>query len=236
MRRLMRMRIDFVYFIFALSLLASHSQAEPTKITNVETLCKERACRTGGYDVVVHIGKDRYTSIAVTHSPYVMEDGGILLFPGEAILIQFAIEENKVSHPNFVKRLASEFISQIPHDHGQFIDNPENSNLTSFVNTKTGEIAQPFPPNSVFLSYGQMKDSDTMILHTRSNFEHDIRYDAYIELVKPDKYEEHISSTCPIRAKLTTWESWAPPLGPIILDNFRYIINGDDGACRVSKQ
>jgi hypothetical protein len=92
---------------------APDATAQPTA-NNLDTLCAQIACRKGGYDAVVRVDSERYTTVPVSRSPYVVDDNSILIFPGETIAIQFTIENDQLTHPKMVERFAPKLPAYIP--------------------------------------------------------------------------------------------------------------------------
>jgi hypothetical protein len=54
---------------------------------DIDAVCAATACRDGGYEIALRLDKGHYRTLPVTRSPYILEDGSILIFPGEAFAI-----------------------------------------------------------------------------------------------------------------------------------------------------
>ncbi len=201
---------------------------QPPNAVDVDKVCAERACRVGGYEAVLGTDKDHYTTIPVTRSPYLPDDSSVLIFPGETIAVQFAVDGDKLGSPVSVKRYAPHFPAFISRSGGV----PEvNSEDATFPQVKadlpTIEVAA-LPPNTLLLSYGQFKPKGEtgMVLTLEHNLPHTVKLDVIIAEITPGAYKQHYTSSCPIMPKVWGNENWPNALGPIVLTKFRFLPDG----------
>ncbi len=115
----------------------AENSLEPTERS--KTACAVLACRPGGYETVIRLDAEHYTNIPVSLSPYVTEDGSILILPGETIAIQFAIDGDKIGPAKFLQAFAPEFPAQMQGE-DKVIDNPADASLP--------KIPESLPPNT----------------------------------------------------------------------------------------
>jgi len=213
-------------------------RAEPTPdataqpaATNLDTLCAQIACRKGGYEAVVSVDNDRYTTVPVSRSPYVVDDNSILIFPGETIAIQFTVENDKLTHPKMVERFAPKLPAYISGPSSPIAD-PANASLPVLKEGPPAQETAELPPNTLLLSYGQLKGLAGMVLEIEHSFPRTLKVDAIIALIKPGAYDQHYTSTCSIMPKLFGTESWPQPLGPLIIRNARFLPDNNQVTCQ----
>jgi len=203
---------------------ACASEAPP----DIATVCANTACRTGGYDAVVGVDAEHYTTIPVTHSPYLLDDGSVLIFPGETIAVQFAVDGDKIGKPLSAKRYAPHLPLQVVISGGAPTSNPENDGLPIVTAKMPADEVALLGPNTLLLSYGQLKErgSTGMALIIEHNLAHTMKLDAIVAELAVGKYKQHYTSTCPIMPKMWGYESWPNALGPLVLGNFRFLPDG----------
>jgi len=227
-------------FIAAIALATNSSWAEDHSTTSggsappdIEKVCSQTACRTGGYEAVVGVDPQRYTTIPVTRSPYILDDGSVLIFPGETIAVQLAVDGGKLGRPMAAERYAPEFPALIVKSDGAPEANPENASLAALQGKMPADEVANLPPNTLVVSYGQFKEKGEsgMTLTLLHNFSQTIKLDAIIAEIRPNAYEQHYTSTCPVRPKMSDFENWPNALGPLVLKNFRFQADGQSVVC-----
>lgn len=205
-------------------LLAAAPSATGAESDGAAEVCASTLCRTGDFKLAVFFDKDHYTGISVTHSPYVLPDGSILIFPGETLAFEVPFDGEKIGTPKFL----GEYQPQYP-----MMRDPEGppappSNLPKL---------EQLPPNTLVLSYGQMggrAQSDPLMMLTLShNLPKALKVDAIMTVIRPRAtvYEQAPTSTCPVIAKGAGFESWPDPLGPMVLRNIRVLPDGAPMVC-----
>jgi hypothetical protein len=201
---------------------------------DVEKICAARACRTGGYQAAVFVDAGHYTLIPVSRSPYILDDGAALVFPGETIAVQFAPDGDKLGPPISAQRYAAHFPALIAKAEEQPVANPEDAALPVVSEKMPADEVAKLPPNSLLISYGQFKQTGDkgMALIVEQNLPQTIKLDAIVAELSPGGgYKLHYTSTCPIMPKMWGNENWPNALGPIVLKNFRFQATGNSFNC-----
>ncbi len=222
----------------ALCFVSVGGRAEPTQdapaqptTTNLDALCAQIACRKGGYEAVIRVDDKRYTTVPVSRSPYIMDDGSILIFPGETIAVQFTIDKDQPGHPTMIKRFAPKLLANISTPSGPVADSA-NADLPVLKEGLPAQETAELPPNTLVISYGQFEGQSGMVLEVEHNLPHTLKVDAIIALIKPGSYVQHYTSTCPIMPKMFGTESWPEPLGPLIIRNVRFLPDSNQISCQ----
>ncbi|HUO93442.1 MAG TPA: hypothetical protein VMU22_10995 [Rhizomicrobium sp.] len=208
--------------------------AEDVPPPDVEKVCAARACRAGGYEAVVFVDAERYTTIPVSHSPYILDDGSVLVFPGETIAVQFSPNGDTLGAPVAVKRYAPHLPALIVKEDGaQPEDNPDDATLPVIKENLPADEAAKLPPNSLLISYGQLKKigDHGMELIVEQNLPQTIKLGAVVAELAPGGYKQHYTSTCPIMPKMSGNEMWPNALGPIVLGKFHFLAAGNSFSC-----
>jgi hypothetical protein len=224
-------------FLFGVPVLLAAGVAtadEPSPIPDVDKVCAQHACRAGGYEAVVFVDGEHYTTIPVTHSPYILDDGSVLVFPGETIAVQFAPSGDKLGPPISVQRYAAHLPALIVvKADGQPDANPDDATLPSIRENAPADEVAKLPPNTLLIAYGQFKKTGDkgMALIVEHNLTQTIKLDAIVAEISPGKYKQHYTSTCPIMPKMWGNENWPNALGPLVLKNFRFQATGNVFSC-----
>lgn len=190
---------------------------------DLDTVCAQSGCRTGGFDIAIAVDAQRYTTIPVSRSPYVPDDKSVLIFPGETIAIQFTPDGDSLTHPKFIGRYAPEMAAQI--ESGDVLSaNPDDAKLPKLK----GEIARDqmadMPPNTLLISYGQLDPhSGGMMLKTEHNFARPLKFTAILAIIRKGTYEQRPTSTCAVLPGIFGTEMWPDLLGPLVLTDLRLI-------------
>jgi hypothetical protein len=233
-------------FLFLLPVLSLSAQAEPTQNSgapqpSIDEVCAKTACRKGGFEVAVRVDAQHFSTVPVTRSPYVLDDGGILIFPGETLMFQLAVDGEKLGRPTFVKALAPEIPAKIATDE-KVVVNPDDASLSPLPQKSGDTDYAALPPDTIVISYGDMSDfyekgdkPDKMatepgkILIVSSNLSRPFKYDATMFVIKIGKggYAQSHTSTCTVMPHAGGSEMWPDPMGPMILENFRFVSDSD---------
>lgn len=219
-----------ICFILAAAVMLESTPANAQTPSPPADACVAIACRAGGFDAVVRVDKDHYQTVPVTHSPYVLPDGEILMFPGETIAVQFTRDGDTLSAPVFYRRLAPRFPAHIETD-GKVTNDSANAGLPAIKGELSKEKMADLPSNTLLLSYGQADGQPGMMLTVDHNFPKALKLDATMFLIGKGGYEGQKTSTCPIRPGLSSVESWPNPIGPMLLKGFRLMSDSDKMVC-----
>ena len=210
-----------------LAILAGPVLADPPtseQVKRIDAICAKTACRAGGYEVAVGVDAAHYTNVPVSRSPYVTEDGEILIFPGETLALQFAINGDTLSAPRFIARYATPKDLALKVDTGlKLVDDPLNSRSPPLPEKGGDTDMSAFPPNTLLISYGQLADHIGMAMDLETNVLRPLKLDTEMSLIKNGAYEWHYTSTCPITSGHSSYESWPSERGPMKLSHFRFI-------------
>jgi len=215
--------------ILPVSAGAQSGQLTPEQATAVAKICATTACRTGGYEAVVWIDETHLSSVPEGPSPYVTQDGEILIYPGETFAVQFSIVDGKPAAPKFYKRYAPAMPAK-RDDGNRLSDNPEDATLPALHAPDEDVDFASLPVNTLVLSYGQ-RGKEGMDLTIASTMPRTLKLDATMTLVRKGAYDYRATSTCPIGAKMQNFETWSGPLGPMFLGNFRFLPDGAKHVC-----
>ena len=195
---------------------------------NPETdVCTQTACREGGFDVAVSVDKEHYTTVPVSHSPYVLPDGAILVFPGETLVFELPVADGKTGTAKFV----AEYAPTMPVERDPNGPPAPVRDLPKLKGEMPEEILAAFPEGTFIVSYGQLERGAGMCLMLMHNLPHNMKLDAVMSVIKPGKYELHPTSTCPLKPKIFSLEHWPHLIGPMILKNIRILPDGADMRC-----
>ncbi|MBW8881539.1 MAG: hypothetical protein JF615_08990 [Asticcacaulis sp.] len=223
----------FGYLGFATVLLAGPVMAQTApSADDVDATCAATACRQGGYSVAIRVDDKHYTTIPVTRSPYVLDDGTLLIFPGETLAFQVTLDGDKVTNVAFYKAFAPSFPASIAKDDG-LSDNAGDAALPSLTGKDTKEKMAGLPANIVLLSYGQSDDIPGMLLVMEHNLPGTLKVDAVMAAVVSGKtsYDVQPTSTCPIMEHIAGFEMWPNPIGPMMIKNLRLLPAGAEMTC-----
>lgn len=200
---------------------------------DIDKVCAERTCRAGGFEAVVAVDSEHYSTVPVSRSPYLLTDGSLLIFPGETIAVQFAIDGDSLGKPVAAQRYAPHYPALIVESGGSPKTNPDDAALPQTKRGTAPEELAGLPDNTVLISYGQMEPRGLggMQLVAEHNFHATLKFDALINVIEPHAYRSAHSSTCPVRQGLIMYESWPDRLGPIVLSNIRFLAAGDAMTC-----
>ncbi len=209
--------------VFTVAALAGMLLAGTAHAADQAATCGTQACRKGGFSIAIRSDDKTSTAIPVVRSPYVLPNGGITIYPGETIAIQFTLTGDKLSAPKFLKAYAPRLPAQVSAN-GKLSDNPDNAALAK-------DDAATLPPNTLLLSYGQFKGQGGMVLELEHNMPKTVKVDALMAMIQSGGYVKKPASTCPVRPKLVGFETWPQALGPMVLANARFAADGD-ATCR----
>ena len=191
---------------------------------DIDKICAERTCRSGGYEAVVGVDAEHFMTVPVSHSPYLLEDGIIVLYPGETIAVQFAVDGDTLK-PISATRYAPHLPALIVNPGGAPLANPEDAGLPAMKAELPADEVALLAPNTILLSYGQLKPTGTsgMTLVVEHNLARTVKYAARIYVLAPGGgYRQNGTSTCPVMPKMWGHESWSDRLGPILVGKFHF--------------
>jgi hypothetical protein len=209
--------------LLAAALLAVPAAADDAP--NLDAICAKTPCRAGGYFALVSADASHFVGVEVGRSPYLLENGSLLIFPGETIAVTFALDGDKLK-PIAAKRYAPHLPLPIARAQGDKPQANADDNALPAVGAKlpADEVAS-LPPNTLLVSYGQLKPQgeSSMVLTLNHNLPHTLKLDAIVAEIQSGSsvYRQHYTTTCPVVPKIWDNESWPMPLGPLVLTRFR---------------
>lgn len=133
--------------------------------------------------------------------------------------------------PLFSKAFAPHFPAKIDVD-DRPADNPNNASLPALTGDLASEELAALPDNVLVVSYGQTDTTSGMFMTIEHNLNGKLKLDAAMMIIKPNAYEKHYTSTCPIESEMMGMEMWPHPIGPMLLSNFRLLKPTDDQGCK----
>lgn len=201
---------------------------ETAPVDPAAAICAKTACRAGGNRIAVSTDQERYTSILVSHSPYVdPNDGTIVIFPGETLVFRLPVADGKIGTPEFV----AEYAPEMPMEADPAAPPPPVRELPKLKGGMPVDILAPFPEGTLIVSYGQRGRSPMTYLTLVHNLPKTVKLDALMALIQPHAYDIRPTSTCPLMPKVFSFESWPHPIGPMLLKNIRYLSEGGGMVC-----
>ena len=202
----------------------------PTDGAGVAKVCANEACRRGGYDVVVRLDSTHATTIPVAQTPYILDDGAILIFPGETFAIQFTVTDGKLTAPLFYKAFTPHLPALVKTTESA-VANPTDATLPPSPPPVDGKAISALPPNTILLSYGPSDQVPGANLVIESNLPATLKFNAVMYAVGATGFRQSATTTCPIQSGLMAFENWQQPLGPMILTRARLLGEHDSMVC-----
>lgn len=194
----------------------------------VAQICAKTVCRTGGYAIAVATDKEHYTTVPVTHSPYVDPDtAAIVIFPGETLVFRLPVAEGKIGTPEFV----AEYAPEMPMEADPAGPPLAVRELPKLKGKMPADALAPFPEGTLIVSYGQRGRAPSTFLTLTQNLPKTVKLDALMAIIRPNAYEFRPTSTCPLISKVYSFESWPHPIGPMMLKNIRFQPDGNGMVC-----
>jgi hypothetical protein len=182
------------------------------------------ACRLGVFSAVLYVAEGRTVSVPVTHSPYILADGSIQIFPGETLVFRLPLDGDKIGTPEFV----AEYAPAMPAIHDP--QTPERD-LPKLKGEMPADILAPFPPGTLILSYGQFEGQTGMYLIMLHNLPKIVKLDAFMAVPTRSGFETQPTTTCPLKPDVFGIENWPHPIGAIVLKNLRILPENANLAC-----
>jgi hypothetical protein len=200
---------------------------------NLDEVCARTACRTGGYRAVVGVDATQFREVQVNRSPYILENGAILLFPGETVAVTFAVDGDTLGRPVSATRMAPGLPLMIADKDNKPVPNPDDAALPAVNGKLPADQVATLSPNTILISYGQLQrlGGSGMQLTSEHNLAHMVKFDAIVAEFAGDSYRQHPTSSCPVMPKIVGMENWPNPLGPIVLTRFRFVEQGNSMVC-----
>lgn len=192
--------------------------------------CANAACRKALPAVVIRIDEARFRTIPVPQSPYVLDANALLIFPGETVAIQFAVEGDKIVGAKLLERLAPALAAPLLIEQ-KVAANPDDAALRKIPDGLPKAQLAAFPANVMLLSYGQSSGKPDTMLYMQHNLARNVKVDAIMALFGPEGYVQRSTSTCVLMPNVLGAEHWPQPLGPMILTKPRLLPDGADMSC-----
>ena len=209
---------------------AQYAPVPPTDAADVAKACAAQACRPGGYGVVVRLDTTHATTVPVAQTPYILDDGAILIFPGETFAVQFTVTDGKLGAPVFYKDFAPH-LPALVKTADSAAANPTDGTLPPSPPPVDGKAISQLPPNTVLLSYGPSDQVPGANLVIESNLPAALKFNAVMYAAGATGFGQTPTSTCPIGSGLMSFEMWQQPLGPMILTKARLLGDHDSMVC-----
>jgi hypothetical protein len=209
--------------------VAGHAETAPPKPADpAAEICLKTACRAGGYAIAISIDKEHYTTVPVTHSPYVdPENGTIVIFPGETLVFKLPVVDGKIGMPVFV----AEYAPEMPMEADPKGVAPPVRDLPKLKGEMPADVLAPFPEGTLIVSYGQRGHAPSTFLTLTQNFPKTVKLNAVMSIIRQNAYEMHPTSICPLMPKVYAFETWPHPIGPMFLKNVRFLPDGAAMVC-----
>ena len=224
-------------FVLAISLTCAaawpayaREETAAASTPDLAAICAQKACRKGGFNEAVFFDETHLKDIPVNASPYVTDEGEVLIFPGETFAVSYTVKDGILSSPTYYRSYVPEFSAGVDSESSDgtsahLTDNPDNASFPQLPSTGGDVDVSALPANTVVISYGQRDHSGAMQMTIRSNIQGVLKFDARMMIVFADKpgYQDAPTSTCPIAQNHTDFEEWPKPLGPTFLSNARLL-------------
>lgn len=206
---------------------APQAPAVPPPVAEV---CAKAACRTALTDVVIRVDDARFRTIPVPQSPYLLDATSLLVFPGETLAIQFAVEGDKITGAKLLERLSPTMAAPLLLEK-KVVANPEDAALRKVTPGDPKAELAGFPANVLLLSFGQQNGKPDTILKMQHNMGRNLKVDAIMAVFGPEGYVQRATSTCVLMPNVAGIEHWPHPMGPIILAKARLMPDSSDMSC-----
>ncbi|HVZ29307.1 MAG TPA: hypothetical protein VG839_02865 [Asticcacaulis sp.] len=187
-----------------------------------EDICAHTACRKGGFNIAVLWEDGNYVGVPVPHSPYVLDDGSIIIYPGETLAFQFSVDGDTLSPPKFVQRFAPRHAAQVYVD-GKLSANPDDAQLPP-----RPDVTE-LPPNTILISYDNLDDMKKGMgtgtsLEVGSTLPKMLKFDATLNMLKTvgTGYDPKHRDTCAVQAHSYGAIAWSNPNASIVIRHFHF--------------
>lgn len=207
-----------------LSVLGTNVMAQAATEPNYDAVCAQTACRDGGYTVLIVTGSDENDAVmgegvSIPHSPYVMEDGALLILPGETIVYSLTAEGITIK-ATFLGRYYPDHPHVQPENFRQDWTNPADDGLKPLELDYKGHPV--LGPNQLMISYGQMAPSEgkpDVFMELWHNFPGMIKPKLFMQVFAEDGPRFVYTSSCPILTGISSYEHWPHQIGAMIVES-----------------
>jgi hypothetical protein len=195
--------------------------------------CQAWPCRTATTEFTLREADGVHVLHArMDPAPYV-ENGEILIYPGETLVFHFTPTDDGPGQPEF----AGLAVGAVPHHvvgddpNAATVRDPKTGETYTTVRTgspliENGTAADHLkdaPPGTMIVSLHQIDGHTDMLLSTEQNMAMAVKFDAVVSRGTPKGFTgyEH-TSTCPATPLVTAVETWPYPIVAIKLSGFRF--------------
>ena len=175
----------------------SADEAKAARAKALAEICAQTVCRTETRELRLRTPEGLFVT-ATEGNPYV-HDGSVVLYPGDAVVVDFAADGSMADMPHFSR------LSNAPVD-----------------------VAAPLEGRAIVsLDFSQRDDQPDMNLVLKSGLAFALKYDAYMFVPTRDGVRSGYTSSCTLAPGLTGYEHWPHAIVMIVLTNFRVAPAGD---------
>jgi hypothetical protein len=187
---------------------AAQLETEAAHAKQLAEACARSICRTESRELRLKSTAGGEWGIKTQLFPYA-DNGQIVLYPGETIEVEFAADGKAMDKPHFVRVVEP--------------GAPQNS---------SGNTNTPAPNTAIMtLEFKQVDGKPDMLLTIKSTLGFLIKYDAQMFVPTKNGTQSIYTSSCPIVAKGSAFETWPHEIAMIVLHDFRVVSERDGVAC-----
>lgn len=165
-----------------------------------EADCSHADCRPGGNRTFLHYDSQHGVEFVVPRSPYLGNDGSIVIYPGETLLFDFPqATANSPGRPRFLRTEDGEVKSNDPAAAG------------ARATLRVSYRQEPLAPGQ----FGMALDVKHLLPAT-------LKFDTTISHFMTDRIVQAKSATCALAPNRTGGETWPELVGPLVLSDLRF--------------
>jgi hypothetical protein len=184
-------------------------EAAATRAKLLEEKCAKLACRTESRELRLQT-KDGVAVMKTELLPYA-DAGAVVLYPGDAIEVDFAADGKAMGEPHFSRTVDR-------------LDDPKSG-----PDGKPGPTAPRSDSRSNF--WLEFQDNGTgMMLKLKSDLGFRVKYHAVMLVPERDGLRSFDTSSCPVIPYGSAYESWPHAIAMIVLTDF-HVVASNDSAC-----
>jgi hypothetical protein len=174
--------------------------ADEARAKALAEACARSTCRSESREIRLRSTTGGEWGLTTQLFPYV-DDGQIILYPGETIEVEFAADGKAMDKPRFARVVGS----------------------SAVVPPKEGVAVFSF-------ELKQLDGKPDMMLTIKSTLGFPVKYDAHMFTFGKDGPQSAYTSSCPIIARGAAFETWPHEIGMIVLTDFR-VVSQDRFVC-----
>ena len=206
-------------------------------IAALDAVCAKTACRPDT-NLDLNLGREKMT-LKFARSPYVDQEKYVYVYPGEMLMFHVELAGGRPGVPVFVRTMqpvTGDVAKLSDQERESFSRDPDNAPamLQALADSKADmfmtDRLKSAPPGTLYVHYRQIPAGPGMVLDIGHNLGSLLKYDATISIPGRGGFRFEHSSTCALQSGLGVFETWPYALGPIMLENFRFL-PGPDAVC-----